>query len=324
MPYQSKSQHRAFRAMEARGELPKGTSSRWAHHTKSMKKLPEKKKKSAAYSLGESLAKEAGPMAWMGRKAVMPAIRGIAGPIEKLLSKLKLTGAAGKLGKYRKGLLTDIGITPTSPADELLFGPNLKRQRLYGGIGTAAVGIPALAAILGGVSGGRRRKAEREMEMAMAKGAMRGLGERMVRPTSALLDLVGAKGSAGRLRKAKEIASGAIQRPSVEEVGKSVKAMKRLGYGTAGAGAGAAGTALGVSLGVKSHKKKKEKKEKEKKSGKEAQLGTPFMDGFLLQCAEAGLNQAQAVDLLEKAAEKDDRTGKECKAFLERVAACKE
>ena len=226
MPYQSKSQHRAFRAMEARGELPKGTSSRWAHHTKSMKKLPEKKKKSAAYSLGESLAKEAGPMAWMGRKAVMPAIRGIAGPIEKLLSKLKLTGAAGKLGKYRKGLLTDIGITPTSPADELLFGPNLKRQRLYGGIGTAAVGIPALAGILGGISGGRRHKAENELEAAMAKGA--------------------------------------------------------------------------------------------------EHLGTPFMDGFLVKCAKSGLTQAQAVDLLEKAAEKDDRTGKECKAFLERVAACKE
>jgi hypothetical protein len=223
--------------MEARGELDKGTSSRWAHHTPGgIKKLPEKKKKSAAYDLGQSLAmgKQAGPMAYVGRKAVMPAIKGILGPLQKLLAKIKWGPAqsAGKaVGKYRTGLGDTIAgglptagpglTTPVGPPEEIL-----KRLRLYGGIGTAAVGIPALAGILGGISGGRRRKAERELDEAMAKGA--------------------------------------------------------------------------------------------------EHLGTPFMDGFLIKCAQAGLNQKQAVDLLEKAAEKDDRTGKECKAFLERVAACKE
>jgi hypothetical protein len=44
VPFKSKAQSRLFRALEARGKLPKGTSSRWAHHTKDMKALPERKK----------------------------------------------------------------------------------------------------------------------------------------------------------------------------------------------------------------------------------------------------------------------------------------
>lgn len=46
MPFKSKAQHRKFRAMEAAGEIPTGTSSRWAHHTPGgLKGLPEKKRK---------------------------------------------------------------------------------------------------------------------------------------------------------------------------------------------------------------------------------------------------------------------------------------
>lgn len=46
MPFKSEAQHRLFRAKEARGELPKGTSSRWAHHTKGgVKALPDRKRK---------------------------------------------------------------------------------------------------------------------------------------------------------------------------------------------------------------------------------------------------------------------------------------
>jgi hypothetical protein len=44
MPYKSKAQQRLFFAKEERGELPKGTAKRWAHETKNIKKLPEKKK----------------------------------------------------------------------------------------------------------------------------------------------------------------------------------------------------------------------------------------------------------------------------------------
>jgi len=48
VPFASKAQHRKFRAMEAAGELPKGTSSTWAHHTKDMKALPEHKESAVA------------------------------------------------------------------------------------------------------------------------------------------------------------------------------------------------------------------------------------------------------------------------------------
>lgn len=52
MPYTSKSQMRLFFAKEKRGELPKGTARRWAHHTPSIKKLPEKvNKKSLSMAL---------------------------------------------------------------------------------------------------------------------------------------------------------------------------------------------------------------------------------------------------------------------------------
>ncbi len=44
MPFESKAQQRKFFAMEARGEIPKGTARRWAHETPDIKALPEHKK----------------------------------------------------------------------------------------------------------------------------------------------------------------------------------------------------------------------------------------------------------------------------------------
>ena len=41
MPYKSKAQHKKFRAMEARGDLPKGTSDRWMKETPNYDQLPE-------------------------------------------------------------------------------------------------------------------------------------------------------------------------------------------------------------------------------------------------------------------------------------------
>lgn len=51
IPFQSKSQVRAFFAKEKDGELPKGTAKRWAHHTKDIKGLPEKKAFVASFLL---------------------------------------------------------------------------------------------------------------------------------------------------------------------------------------------------------------------------------------------------------------------------------
>lgn len=42
-PFKSKAQLRKFGAMERRGQIPKGTTSQWAHETKSIKRLPERK-----------------------------------------------------------------------------------------------------------------------------------------------------------------------------------------------------------------------------------------------------------------------------------------
>lgn len=44
MPFRSKSQARWMRAAEARGEVPQGTSDRWAAETPNIKNLREKVK----------------------------------------------------------------------------------------------------------------------------------------------------------------------------------------------------------------------------------------------------------------------------------------
>lgn len=246
-------------------------------------------KKSAAFQMGEAMAKKAGPMAAIGRKAVMPAIQGILKPLQQLLGKVKTgptQGMSKAIGKYRGGLRTDIaagGRPGGRPSEELL-----KRLRTYGGVGTAAVGIPALAGILGGISGGRRRRAESELDEAMGKEAMA-----KVR---------------GVMSKAKDVGKKVVHWGD-----KHPKVM----YGVP---AVAAATGAGVAISAGSRKKKK----KEEGEEKEAQLGTPFMDGFLMKCARSGLDQKQTIDVIEKAAEKGDPAGKECKAFIERLAACKE
>lgn len=61
MPFKSKAQQRFMFAAEADGDIPKGTAKRWAHETKSFKKLPEKVRKKTASELAhEILAKHTG------------------------------------------------------------------------------------------------------------------------------------------------------------------------------------------------------------------------------------------------------------------------
>ena len=45
MPFKSKAQQRYMFAAEKRGELKRGTAEKWAHETKDIKHLPERKKK---------------------------------------------------------------------------------------------------------------------------------------------------------------------------------------------------------------------------------------------------------------------------------------
>jgi hypothetical protein len=57
MPFKSKAQQRYMFAAEARGELPRGTAERWAHHTRSIEALPERVKKRKK--------KAAAPLSWL-------------------------------------------------------------------------------------------------------------------------------------------------------------------------------------------------------------------------------------------------------------------
>lgn len=51
MPYKSQAQRRFMYAAEDRGDVPKGTASRWSDETPNEKKLPERvKAKKAAYN----------------------------------------------------------------------------------------------------------------------------------------------------------------------------------------------------------------------------------------------------------------------------------
>lgn len=326
MPFKSKAQQRFMFAAEDRGEVPKGTAKRWAKHTESIKDLPEKvhSKESAA---------------WFGRNVAMPAVRGAAKPVEWLLNKLH--APAGKaVGKYRLGLSSasrapldaDAIIAAKRDIPGVYFGAEhedklraaidkmTRKQRIYGGAGMAAVGIPALAGVFGGVAAGRRRKAEEELEAALSeKGASVSFANQL------------------GLRMGKEAIAAApapvlaLPAPPAKPglFSRALGSVKRHPYLAAGGALGAAGVGTGIGLGVRAHKKKvqgkkpeKKKKEKEPEK-KEAQLGTPFMDGFLMQCAEAGLNEKQVADVIEKAAQSDDRVGKECKAFLDRLVAAK-
>ena len=51
-PFRSKAQMKKFFAMEARGEVKKGTAKRWAKHTPNIKALPTKVKKKRYSSNG--------------------------------------------------------------------------------------------------------------------------------------------------------------------------------------------------------------------------------------------------------------------------------
>jgi len=455
--------------------------------------------------------------AWLGRNVAMPAARGAAKPLEWLLNKIYAPAGAA-VGKYRSGLRAagnaprdvDAIIAAKRDIPGTYFGAEhedllraavekaTKKQRIYGGAGMAAVGIPALAGVFGGAAASRRRRAEEELEAALSeKGAsvsfanqlgtrlgkraetatkppvesgvnalarvpgreydvkpkpkflslMAGsikkhpyiaagsalgaagvgtgiglsvrshrrkkkkkeekakkeanvsfahsvglragmskkallpqIGETVSPAIARILELVGAKsqgaelrGLAGRsqfLRGAvgglePEQAKGVLKGTHIYEPYSSMgqlqpghnvelrtlnpyssmgqlqpghnvglrtlnedlaarKTMRNIGLGTAATGAGVVGGAIGgIAGGVHSKKKKSEGKKPEKKEKKEAQLGTPFMDGFLLQCAETGLNESQVADVIEKAAQLDNQIGEECRVFLDRLVAVK-
>jgi len=55
VPFKSKAQQRFMFAAEARGELPKGKALEWAHETKNIKKLLEKKMNKTAEQIADAV-----------------------------------------------------------------------------------------------------------------------------------------------------------------------------------------------------------------------------------------------------------------------------
>lgn len=84
MPFKSRRQARFMFAAEDRGELSKGTAMRWAHETKSIKRLPEKKHtklsaylhKLAADVRKRKLKKKADMVKWTAAKDELAHIKG--------------------------------------------------------------------------------------------------------------------------------------------------------------------------------------------------------------------------------------------------------
>lgn len=110
MPFKSKAQQRLFFVKEKRGELPPGTAKRWAHETKSIKKLPEhvkKEKNMKKRAFSEALEKTAGfnfkpqtlDKAGLGLLAAAPAYHTYKAIKEKDKTQAALSGAeVGGLG----------------------------------------------------------------------------------------------------------------------------------------------------------------------------------------------------------------------------------
>lgn len=83
-----------------------------------------------------------------------------------------------------------------------------------------------------------------------------------------------------------------------------------------------AGGAAGLgALGVYGHMTKKPEEQMQVQAAAEKSIGTPFVDGVLAYCIEQSMDAAQVVDLLEKGAAATDRTGQECRDFLERLSS---
>jgi hypothetical protein len=166
VPYASKAQHRLFRALEARGQLARGTASRWYHETPHYASLPEYV--SGYYGFGAAAAPAASPCARMSpgklvRNQATGAIY-IAGPKGECVPTgwNYATVRAGQCGSF-KGInvcisdktkialmptKADIGEGPPAPAPAPEQEPALTFWERYGGdiiVGTITAVTGAVA-----------------------------------------------------------------------------------------------------------------------------------------------------------------------------------
>ena len=123
MPFKSKAQQRFMFAAEARGELPKGKALEWAHETKNIKKLPERKMNKTAEQIADDVAEKVGGFgSWFNRMpkgnpaAASPASSGMKAMVP-VNAAAKPTPMKVQLGNNipRRGLLADNPV-PSQPA----------------------------------------------------------------------------------------------------------------------------------------------------------------------------------------------------------------
>jgi hypothetical protein len=72
MPFKSKAQQRFMFAAEERGELPKGKALGWAHETKNIKKLPERKK--TAEQIADAVMEKVAAPRWLVEASRNPGL----------------------------------------------------------------------------------------------------------------------------------------------------------------------------------------------------------------------------------------------------------
>lgn len=176
MPFKSEAQRRWMHAAEARGEVPKGTASRWEHHTKDKKNLPEHVSKEPAVKKTESKkeALDAGDLRMLGLLGGLPALSGglaaaTAEPDNKMRDALATGGgsAIGGIGGLSLG-----GTLGHYLVDRGRFTGSAKGLRLpvgmilgaLGGLGAGQLGGAALGHHLA-----RRGDQERHHEEAEKK-----------------------------------------------------------------------------------------------------------------------------------------------------------
>ena len=127
MPYKSKAQHRLFRAMEADGELPKGTASEWAHHTPGgIKSLPDKvKKKPLKDKEKDAAADPAGPASILDEADAI---------------FIRTSSCRGNQHSREPNLLKAAAGTPQTSARSPSGGRNLQEKTATSGLSTGPTG----------------------------------------------------------------------------------------------------------------------------------------------------------------------------------------
>lgn len=221
MPFKSKAQQRFMFAAESRGDVPKGTARRWAHETKNIKSLPEKKMEKNGMFFGDREIVEDGNFMKLAQSQFPEAPKVKPGEEIKVPKKTVESLPVQQEKPKAPKLTTPKGQLPVQPQKpETAFGSGCKVAMPFGtGIGVG--GSPQF-----GGSGTAQAQMNQTMSGAGGTPGM-GTGEKVKKKLK--------KQAAGEweevLESAKEIpgkwseAAGKAAKGAVELSGKGAKAL---------------------------------------------------------------------------------------------------